>query len=334
VDNSNLITFNNTNTTKPILNAASDLNGDSFYIHYLLSAPISTPVEPALSVERESGGSVTSRQAPKDNSTTHPNNRPNTAKVGLSSSAGNFPLVSRQVGLRQYVKPLRELHVLPSIIALEEKIGQRHISNILECPWKQDEEMESSGHGDILNDIPIKFSQKPLNTIKVQPSHCPQNEENSRKSAKNEKLPSPNHPHSEPNLPSVAVLIPSRNRLKTYRDRHSMGEVRSTQRRKTAGQSRQEITTNVFSSSKKSSTIPLNRNASANGFAKVSSVGSSIDSTLPPPSVEAFFKPVVHPDGVFSTPVLEIANMTRASTSVNDFLSGLISSSRNNFGRK
>lgn len=314
VDNMNLINYHykvSAAASAAAKKVTSDTGrGDSFYIKYLLSSPkTKSPVGDKEKSRQQlkiltSTGSVTSRVVPKDASHSQVEKRPNTAKAAMDT-VGTFPLVNRQSALRKYVKPLREMRVLPSIVALEEKIGQRHISSILDNNWQ--EEFSALPPPDILrlglfeenaNVLPSTVSSTSTSSkeINIIGPHIrlmnntlslPEEDENSQQS-------SPPFPQTPP--PVKSATLSKRNEEVSYQGKRT------------------------------------GRSSVGRGH-KYSASSHRVRDELKPPSLELFFKPVVHPDGVFSTPLIDLSSLPTASSSINTFLSSLHRESNNRESR-
>ena len=109
---------------------------NELYIRFLLSSNNNDDDQPESSISTtpehttKIGGILTSRLPSKP--LVHSiENRPSSAKLP-NSFLGTFPVVSNQACERKYEKPLKKL---PSILLLEEKIGQMHMMNLLEMDW-------------------------------------------------------------------------------------------------------------------------------------------------------------------------------------------------------
>ena len=307
---------------------------DNFYIHYLLSSPISSP-------KRRDSVSAKEETAATGESSGHV----------AASAVGSFPLVSRQAGLRRYVKPLREMHVLPAIVALEEKIGQRHISSILDTTSTTSRQ-SLPVHSPIVSESLDKnnSSNNNNNNFNINSNNNNDNDNDNNnnstalvkvselsvenKSAKSRrrsirmtdnaslmKLPEEEEEESQSESSSQAGRLI----LSSPQTRHLLTKS-STLNRST---SQRDITTSH--SENRNAKLKMTRFHSSKGprnsgiySSRTVNIGSN-DDIIPPPTLDAFFKPVVHPDGVFSTPVIKISEMPTAKASINNFLSSLSS---------
>lgn len=288
---------------------------DELYIRFLLSSnnndddqpesSISTPPEHTTKI----GGSLTSR-LPSKAPVHSVGNRPSTAKLP-NSLLGTFPIVSNQACVRKYVKPLRELHVLPSILLMEEKIGQMHMTNLLEI----DEKVRHAESGVLSENGLIKAVHKhAFKGGKFNDDEDDTVSESSRASLCIQSIPS--------NLRITAPFPQFKNQQNGSVENNISAT--TSFRKSNSSSSLHQTQTNIKSSNSHRS-IAI---SSAGSRRTKSKVIARLDDRiraglLEPPSLDAFFKPVVHPDGVFSTPTLDLNVLPTAKSSVTTFLGSL-----------
>ena len=291
---------------------------DELYIRFLLNNnennenPESCQTPPLL---EKIGGSLTSRLTSRP-SVYSVGKRPSTAKLP-NTLLGTFPMISNQTSVRKYVKPIRELLVPPSIIFMEEKIGQMHMTDILEL----DQQVHSAVTG--VSEVgtrkaSIKNSLKGFNFIDDEDET--QSEESSRASL---------------SIPKNPLDLPFTSPFPHFKSQHN-----ATSENSSSNHSKSLHLTQTSSSGVGGGSFPLKRantTPSSSRSVAVFSAGTSRARSKPivrpgdsvhfgalkPPSLDMFFKPVVHPDGVFSTPTLDLAELPTAKSSVHTFLGSL-----------
>eukprot|EP01036_Dinobryon_divergens_P027640 gene27640-36446_t len=236
-------------------------------------------------------------------------NRPSSAKLP-NSLLGTFPVVSNQASVRKDVKPLKKL---PSILLMEEKIGQMHMMNLLEIDEKVRQGVLSDN--ELIKAVP-KHSFKGGKFIDDEDDT---ESESSRASLFVQSNPS--------NLIIAAPFPQFKNQQNgsVNNSNSATSNFRKSNSSSSLHQTLHQTQTNVKSSSSRRRSIAI---SSAGSSRTTSKVNSRLDNRicaglLEPPSLDAFFKPVVHPDGVFSTPTLDLNELPTAKSSVTTFLGSL-----------
>ena len=290
---------------------------DELYIRFLLNNnennenPESCQTPP---LSEKIGGSLTSRLSSKP-SVYSVGKRPSTAKLP-NTLLGTFPMISNQTSVRKYVKPIRELHVPPSIIFMEEKIGQMHMTDILEL----DQQVLSAVTG--VSEVwtrkaSTKNSLKGFNFIDDEDET--QSEVSSRASL--------SIPNNQLDLPITSPFPHFKSQHNASTENNSSNHSKSLHLTQTSrsgvGGSFSLKRANTTPSSSRS--VPVSSAGTSRARSKpIARPGDSVHfGALKPPSLDMFFKPVVHPDGVFSTPTLDLAELPTAKSSVHTFLGSL-----------
>ena len=219
-------------------------------------------------------------------------------------------MVSNQASVRKYVKPLRELHVLPSILLMEEKIGQMHMTNLLEI----DEKFRHADSGVLSENGLIKTVPIPRHALRGENFIDDEDDTQSESSRASLCI------KSNPSDLRMLSAFPQFNQQNS-----STGNNNSTSFSKSnSSRSLPQTQTNIKSTSSHRSIAISSAGSSRTRSKAIARLDDRVRAgLLQPPSLDTFFKPVVQPDGVFSTPTLDLTELPTAKSSVTTFLGSL-----------